>query len=82
MGIFTWLVVGGIAGWLAGTLIRGGGFGLLGNVIIGIIGALFGGWLAGVVFDVQNAITGFNIKTILVATLGAAVLLFVARLLR
>jgi uncharacterized membrane protein YeaQ/YmgE (transglycosylase-associated protein family) len=40
-----WLVVGAIAGWLAGALMRTGGFGLVGNIVIGIVGAIVGGWL-------------------------------------
>jgi len=47
-GLIIWLIIGAIAGWLAGTLVRGGGFGLVGDIIVGIIGAFIGGWLAGV----------------------------------
>jgi uncharacterized membrane protein YeaQ/YmgE (transglycosylase-associated protein family) len=43
--IIVWLVVGAIAGWLAGLIVKGGGFGLLGNIVIGIIGAVVAGWL-------------------------------------
>lgn len=82
MGLITWLIVGGIAGWVAGMLIKGGGFGLIGNIVIGIIGALLGGWLAGAIFNVQNAITGFNLTTLIVAILGAVLLLYIAKLLR
>jgi uncharacterized membrane protein YeaQ/YmgE (transglycosylase-associated protein family) len=45
MGIIVWLIVGAIAGWLAGLIVKGGGFGLLGNIVIGIIGAVVAGWL-------------------------------------
>ena len=48
-GIIAWLVIGAIAGWLAGMLVKGGGFGLIGDIIVGIIGAVLGGWLAGLV---------------------------------
>ncbi len=81
MGLFTWIVVGAIAGWLAGQLTRGSGFGLIGNIIVGIVGALVGGWLAGAVFKVKNAISGFNLRTIVVAFLGAVVVLWVIGLL-
>ncbi len=81
MGLFTWIVVGAIAGWLAGELTRGSGFGLVGNIIVGVAGALVGGWLAGAVFKVKNAISGFNLRTILVAFLGAVVVLWVIGLL-
>ena len=82
MGILSWLVVGAIAGWAAGKLMRGSGFGLIGDIIIGIIGALVGGWLAGTLFHDPNAISGFNLTTIIVAIVGAVVVLFVVRLLR
>jgi len=81
MGLFTWIVVGAIAGWLAGQLTRGSGFGLIGNIIVGIVGALVGGWLAGAVFKVKNAISVFNLRTIVVAFLGAVVVLWVIGLL-
>jgi len=43
--IIVWLIVGAIAGWLAGLIVKGGGFGLLGNIVIGIVGAVVAGWL-------------------------------------
>ncbi|MBB5054705.1 MAG: GlsB/YeaQ/YmgE family stress response membrane protein [Afipia sp.] len=43
--VIVWLIVGAIAGWLAGLIVKGGGFGLLGNIVIGIIGAVVAGWL-------------------------------------
>jgi uncharacterized membrane protein YeaQ/YmgE (transglycosylase-associated protein family) len=43
--IIVWLVIGAIAGWLAGQVVTGGGFGLVGDIIVGIIGAIVGGWL-------------------------------------
>lgn len=82
MGVLTWLVVGILAGWLAGVFMKGRGFGLVGNIVIGIIGALVGGWLAGTLFNVQNAISGFNLSTILIAFLGAVVVLYIARLIK
>jgi uncharacterized membrane protein YeaQ/YmgE (transglycosylase-associated protein family) len=82
MGVLTWLIVGLIAGWLAGVVMKGKGFGLLGNLVIGVIGALVGGWLAGAIFNVSNAISGFNLGTILIAFLGAVVVLYIARLIK
>jgi len=82
MGLFTWIIVGLIAGWLAGKVMKGRGFGLLGNIIIGVIGALVGGWLAGTLLNISNAISGFNLQTILVAFLGSVVVLFIAKILR
>jgi uncharacterized membrane protein YeaQ/YmgE (transglycosylase-associated protein family) len=77
--LIIWLVVGAIAGWLAGTLIKGGGFGLIGDIIVGIIGAFIGGWLAGVL----NIHVGTGIiAAIITATVGAAVLILLLRLVR
>jgi uncharacterized membrane protein YeaQ/YmgE (transglycosylase-associated protein family) len=77
--ILVWLLVGAIAGWLAGALMRTGGFGLLGNIVIGIVGAVVGGWL----FPQLGIAVGTGmISSIVTATMGAVVLLFVARLFR
>ena len=77
--LIAWLIIGAIAGWLAGTFVKGGGFGLIGDIIVGIIGAFIGGWLAGVLHI--HVGTGW-ISEILVAAAGAAVLLLVLRLVR
>jgi uncharacterized membrane protein YeaQ/YmgE (transglycosylase-associated protein family) len=82
MGILAWIIVGLIAGWLAGELMRGSGFGLLGNIIVGIIGALLGGFLATALFNIPDPISGLDITTIIVAFLGSVVLLALLRLLR
>ena len=73
------IIVGAIAGWLAGLLFRGGGFGLLGNIIIGIIGGFIGYWLLGAIGVSLG--TGV-ISTILTSVIGAGVLLFIASLFR
>ena len=80
MGLFTWIVVGAIAGWLANLIVRGSGAGLVGNIVLGILGAMVGGWLAGAVFSVPRAVTGFNPGTIFVAFLGAVIVLLVVRM--
>ena len=80
MGLLSWIVVGAIAGWLSGQVMKGRGFGLLGDIIVGIVGGLIGGFLADVLFKVPNAVNGFNLTSILVAFLGAVLLLFVARM--
>jgi uncharacterized membrane protein YeaQ/YmgE (transglycosylase-associated protein family) len=80
MGLLAWLVVGLIAGFLAGQFVKGSGFGLIGDIIVGIIGALVGGWLAATFLNMPDAITGFNLTTIVVAFIGAVILLFVVRL--
>jgi uncharacterized membrane protein YeaQ/YmgE (transglycosylase-associated protein family) len=78
-GIIAWIIIGAIAGWLAGTFVRGGGFGLLGDIVVGIVGAFVGGWLAGVL---HIGIGGGWISAIITATLGAVVLLAILRLVR
>jgi len=77
MGIFAWLVVGAVAGWLADMIVGGSRVGLIGDIVLGMIGAVVGGWLAGNFFGVSNAISGFNVTTFVVAFLGAAVVLAV-----
>ena len=80
MGILSWIVVGAIAGWLSGQFMKGRGFGLLGDILVGVAGGLIGGWLASVLFKMPDAVNGINLPSILVAFLGAVLLIFVARL--
>lgn len=68
------LVIGAVAGWLAGLILKGGGFGLVGNLVVGILGALVGGWLFKVL---KISIGGEWLGPIVTATAGAVVLLFV-----
>ncbi len=81
MGILAWIIVGLIAGWLAGLVMRGHGYGLLGNIVIGIVGALIGGFLAGALFNTADVVNGINIGSIVVAFLGAIVLIAIVRAL-
>jgi len=53
-----------------------------GNIRVGVLGAIVGGWLAGTIFNVRNAISGFDLTTIVVAFLGAVLILYVVRLLK
>lgn len=73
--ILIWIVLGAIAGFLAGKILKGRGFGLVGNIIIGIAGSFVGGWLAGVLGIVGAQASGINIPSILTAVGGAIVLL-------
>ncbi len=82
MGLLTWVVVGVIAGWAAGKAVKGSGLGLIGDVVLGVVGALVGGWLAGRIFDVKDPISGFNLTTLVVAFLGAVIVLLVFRFLK
>ena len=77
--IIIWLIVGAIAGWLAGQVVRGGGFGLVGDIIVGIIGAIIAGWLLprlGIVIG-----TGI-IAAIIDAFIGAVILLVIIKLVK
>ena len=76
--LIMFLVIGAVAGWLAGLLMKGRGFGLLGNIVVGIIGSFIGGFLANVVGIAATGIIG----SILLATAGAAVLLFLIGLIK
>ncbi|MDI7065505.1 GlsB/YeaQ/YmgE family stress response membrane protein, partial [Klebsiella pneumoniae] len=78
-GIIAWLIIGAIAGWLAGVLVKGGGFGLIVDIIVGIVGAFIGGWLAGVL---HISLGGGWIGSIITAVIGAVILLFLIRLVR
>lgn len=81
MGILSWIIVGLIAGWLAGAIMRGRGFGIIGDIVIGILGALIGGFIAQAVFNIPDAVSGLNPLTIIVAVIGAVVLIAIIRLL-
>lgn len=78
-GLIAWLVIGAVAGWLAGMLVKGGGFGLIVDIIVGIVGAFIGGWLAGVL---HISLGGGWIGSIITAVIGAVILLFVIRLIK
>lgn len=77
--LLVFLVIGGVAGWLAGLLVKGFGFGLLGNIVVGIVGAFVAGWL----FPTLGFSLGSGIvAAILHATIGAVVLLVLLRVIK
>ncbi len=76
--LIIFLAIGAVAGWLAGTLMKGGGFGLLGNIIVGIIGAVLGGF----VFDLLGITTEGMVGSIITATVGAVILIFAVRIIK
>jgi uncharacterized membrane protein YeaQ/YmgE (transglycosylase-associated protein family) len=82
MGFITWIIVGAIAGWLAGKVVKGRGFGLLGNIIVGVVGALLGGWIANSLLGIGGANSGFNLPTLAIAFGGSVVLLFILKLFK
>ena len=79
MGIIAWIVLGAIAGFIT-NLIMGGGEGVILTVVLGIVGAVVGGYLAGTVFKVAD-VTGINVESIVVAVVGAIIVVAVYRLL-
>ena len=77
---FIWFILIGLAaGWLAGQLVKGGGFGVVGDIIVGVIGALLGGFLFSA-FGLSSG--GGLLGSLIVATIGAVVLLFGLRLIK
>lgn len=77
-GLVIFLAIGAVAGWLAGVLTKGGGFGLIGNIVVGIIGAIVGGY----VFGLFGITAGGLLGTIITATLGAALLLTIVSIIK
>ena len=77
--IVLWLIIGAVAGWLAGQVVSGGGFGLVGDIVVGIVGAFVAGWLFP---QLGISIGGGLVGSIIAATVGACLLLFVARMVR
>jgi uncharacterized membrane protein YeaQ/YmgE (transglycosylase-associated protein family) len=77
--IIIWLVVGAIAGWLAGLVVKGGGFGLVGDIIVGIIGAVIAGWLLP---QLGIIIIGGVVAAIIDAFIGAVILLLIVKLIK
>jgi uncharacterized membrane protein YeaQ/YmgE (transglycosylase-associated protein family) len=78
-GIIVWLIIGALAGWIAGSLVKGGGFGLIGDIVVGVVGAFIGGWLSGVL---GISIGSGFIASLIVATAGAVILIVVLRMIR
>jgi uncharacterized membrane protein YeaQ/YmgE (transglycosylase-associated protein family) len=76
--ILVWIIVGGVAGLLASLLVRGTGLGLIGDILVGIVG----GFLGGFIFNLfgQAGVTGFNVYSLVVAFVGAVVVLVIVRL--
>ncbi|MBF6597011.1 MAG: GlsB/YeaQ/YmgE family stress response membrane protein [Fermentimonas sp.] len=78
MGWLWWIIIGAVAGWLAGTLMRGGGFGFIINVLVGIAGAVIGGWVFGLLGIAAGGIMG----SLITALVGAVLLLWIISLFR
>lgn len=81
MSILAWIVVGGLAGWIASKIMHTDeSQGIIANIFVGIVGALLGGFLLSVLGG--NGVTGFNLYSLLVAVIGSCILLWIVRLLR
>ena len=79
MGIIAALIIGGIAGWLAGLIVRGAGFGIIGNIVIGIIGALLASWL----LPQLGVSLGYGwVRDIINATIGGVIILVILSLIK
>lgn len=79
MNIFMFLLIGGAAGWLSGLVMKGRGFGLFGNILVGIIGGVLGGWI----FEFLDISAGGSMRSsLLVSFVGAVALLFVVGLIK
>ena len=77
MGIIAWILLGLIAGFLAGQVMKGGGYGLVGDIVLGIIGAVVGGFLASTFLGLD--VNGFNVMSILIAFVGACLVIAISR---
>ena len=79
MSFLYFIIIGGIAGWLAGRIMQGGGFGVLINIVLGVIGGVVGGW----VFGLLGLSSGDGlIGSLITALVGAVLILYVARLIK
>jgi uncharacterized membrane protein YeaQ/YmgE (transglycosylase-associated protein family) len=79
MGFIAWIVVGLVAGWLAGQVMNGGGYGIAVDIILGIIGGVLGGWIFGLL---GISAGGGMVGSIIVAFVGAVILVGITRLLK
>jgi uncharacterized membrane protein YeaQ/YmgE (transglycosylase-associated protein family) len=80
MNILAWIGVGLVAGWVASQLMRGGGYGLIGDVVMGVAGGLLGGYLASTFFGMPESVNGIN-GSMVVAIIGAVILIAALRLI-
>jgi uncharacterized membrane protein YeaQ/YmgE (transglycosylase-associated protein family) len=79
LNILAWIIVGGIAGWLAGLVVQGTGLGIIGDIIVGIVGALIGGFIVSLLLPGTFGFTGFNIGSLIIAFIGAIILLLILK---
>lgn len=78
-GFIVWIFIGAIAGWVAGLVVKGSGFGILADILVGIVGAVIGGFLA---HSLGIEVSGGLIGSFVVALVGACILVFAIRLIK
>lgn len=79
MGFIATIILGLIAGWITGQVMKGSGYGPIGDIVLGIIGGFVGGWLTSVLLG-ADMMTGFNLTSLIVAVLGAIVVVVIFRM--
>jgi uncharacterized membrane protein YeaQ/YmgE (transglycosylase-associated protein family) len=81
MNVLSWIIVGLIAGSLAGQVLRGGGYGVIGDIIVGVLGGLLGGWIGTTFLHINAGVSGINLESILIAFAGAVLLILILRMI-
>jgi uncharacterized membrane protein YeaQ/YmgE (transglycosylase-associated protein family) len=79
MTILTWIILGLVAGWVASLLMGSGGYGLIGDIVVGILGAIVGGWLGSTLLGLD--VTGFNFTSVALSVVGAIIVIGLFRAL-
>ena len=79
MGFFASIIIGVLAGWITGKLMKGGGYGLWGDLLLGLVGSIVGGFLSSILLGVDLT-SGFNLTTLVVSVIGAVVVVAIYRL--
>ena len=79
MGVIARIIIGVLAGWITGKFMKGGGYGFIGDLLLGLIGAVVGGWLSSIFLGVDLT-SGFNLTTLVVSVIGAIIVVALYRL--
>lgn len=79
MTIIGWIILGLVAGWIAGLIMKGGGYGIVGNIVVGIVGALLGGWLGSALFGLTVTGNVLDLTSLFLAVVGAVILIAIYR---
>jgi uncharacterized membrane protein YeaQ/YmgE (transglycosylase-associated protein family) len=79
MGLLATIIIGILAGWITGKLMHGAGYGVLWDLVLGVVGAIVGGWLGSLLFGV-DMVTGLNLTSLIVAVIGSVIVVLLYRL--